>query len=523
MPESEIPALPGRSSSGQNERHLARGAIVQQVSQVFGTLIALAVITVLGRTLTLSEFGIYGLVVGTTNYLLIVQGSVESSVVRAVAIARHQNEINRIFSNAILLYLGAGLLSGSIVCGGGWILIGILEIPAKLQFDARVAVILLGVVMVVGWPLRVFHALLRGSQRFVDAALAEIAGLAAFGGVLIGLGVTRMPLWLLMGVGGGLPALIGLASFFMARRRIRFRFTSRAVEVSSLRELGVLAGYLLILTASDLVIYALDRIVLAAFRGASAVGLYEGPARLHNFLQTVQSTLSGTVLPAATSYYATENLQRLRDLMLRGTRYVLVVTLPLTITIMALARPLLVLWLGKKFGTAATAATILIGYWLITANQAVPWNMMVASGYARWLARYAWMVALMNLAASILLTWQFGLNGVVLGTSISFLLTFPIFLAKASSTLHFTLGDLVGAAWIPSYSIGAIIAGGLIAIRLLIGIDNLGELIALLVGSPMLYWCLFYMVWATPGERGLVQDIFHETWSTIYRPSRSSD
>ena len=167
--------------SGAHERHLATGAVAQQVSQVLGTLIMLAVVTILGRSLSLSKFGTYGLIVATASYLLLVQSSVEGAVVRAAALAREQAERDRAFSTAIVLYLGAGLVSGAVVAVGGYLLVGALGIPHRLEHDAQVGVLLLGGTIFLGWPLRVSQDLLRGSQQFVDAAAAEVVGYAMFG------------------------------------------------------------------------------------------------------------------------------------------------------------------------------------------------------------------------------------------------------------------------------------------------------------------------------------------------------
>src|SRR5262249_24783890 len=160
----------------------------------------------------------------------------------------------------------------------------------------------------------------------------------------------------------------------------------------------------------------LDRAVLAAFRSTSVVGLYEGPVRAHGLVQGVHGTLASTVLPASARYIAEEDAVRTRELLVRGTRYVVAVVVPLAIVFMVLARPILVVWLGPKFGTAATAMTILVGYWLFNANTGVAGSMFVAAGRLRALAIYAVAVAALNLILSIALTASFGLNGVVLGT-----------------------------------------------------------------------------------------------------------
>jgi O-antigen/teichoic acid export membrane protein len=511
------PAGPAaRIESGEHERRLATGALAQQVSQVSGTLIMLAVVTVLGRSLSLAEFGTYGLLVSSATYLLLVQTSVEGAAVRAIAVAQDQPARDRAFSTALVLYLAAGLLASVVVAGGGYLMVGLLGIPHQLRHEDREAVVLLGAVILIGWPLRVSQDILRGSHRFVEAAVAEVAGYLVFGVVTIAIVALDLPLWLLIGFGGTIPALTGLCgTALVVFRRLPYRWRRGAVDNRSIREFASLSGYLLIGGASDLVIYALDRVLLAAFRGIASVGFYEGPVRVHNLLRMIQGTLVGTVLPAAARFVEQGDDVRLGDLILRGTRYVLVATLPITITLMVLAKPLLEAWLGAKFGVASVALTILIAYWLINVNMSVAAGMLVASGHARWLAGFAWQLGALNLAFSIVLTWQFGLNGVVLGTTIPNVLLFPVYMSKILSTLPLTLKALVRHAWIPAYGIGVVLAGALVAARLLLPVHTLAEVVAAGAAGPLIYWAVFYAVWTTPGERELVRTMVHGTVARV--------
>ena len=70
-----------QTESGRHERQLATGALAQQFALAVNTLIMLAVVTVLARSLTLSAFGTYGLLVSIASYLLLVQTSVEAAAV----------------------------------------------------------------------------------------------------------------------------------------------------------------------------------------------------------------------------------------------------------------------------------------------------------------------------------------------------------------------------------------------------------------------------------------------------------
>jgi O-antigen/teichoic acid export membrane protein len=135
----------------------------------------LAVVTVLARTFSLAEFGLYGLLIALASYMLVLQASVEGATVRAIARSPTQEGRNTVFSTAIVLYAAFGLVSGVVIAGLGVAVVGVLDIAPELQPSAREGLLALGVVTAVGWPFRAFQDALRGSQRFTASSAAEIA------------------------------------------------------------------------------------------------------------------------------------------------------------------------------------------------------------------------------------------------------------------------------------------------------------------------------------------------------------
>ena len=54
-----------------------------------------------------------------------------------------------------------------------------------------------------------------------------------------------------------------------------------------------------------------------------------------------------------------------RELAVRGTRYTLALVVPLCVTLMTLAEPILEVWLGDRYGDGGAALAILVSYWLL--------------------------------------------------------------------------------------------------------------------------------------------------------------
>jgi O-antigen/teichoic acid export membrane protein len=494
------------SIPGPAERHVARGALVQQVAQVFGTLVMLGVITLLGRTLSLSEFGVYGLLIAIAGYLLIVQLSVEAAAVRAISSRTSERERAVAYGSAFALYAVLGVAAGALIAGGGLLLVAVLGIGEELRDDASTAVLVLGLVTALGWPLKVFQDGLRSYQLFGRAALGEMAGYATVGILMVVFVELNAPLWALIAVGGSLPVLIGLACAVIASVRALPWPRPEDADAVEARAMVVVAWQLFLAGITDVVIYSLDRIILAAYRSPAAVGLYEGAVRPHNVIRQLHGSLVLTVVPVASAYLAAEDEFRLRELLLRGTRYVLAIVAPVTVALMVVSAPLLEVWLGERFRVAAPALAILASYWLVGANSGVAGAMLVAAGWVRQLAWYAWLVAGVNLLLALVLTPLFGLEGVALAIAVPYVALFPVFFRLVRAAFpSASLRDFAREAWLPTYTLCVALAAALIGLRLAVDIDTLAEVIGVVLGGLALYATAWVALFATPGERTLLR------------------
>jgi PST family polysaccharide transporter len=493
---------------GAVERHVARGAVLQQVSQVWGTLCMLAMVTVLARRLALPAFGVYGLFVSVAGYLLIVQLSIEGAAVRAIAGAGDPDERARVFTSAIRLYAAGGLVAGVVIAGLGILLAGVLGIPDALRSDARVGVAILAALTALGWPAKAFQDLLRGLQLFGASALAEMIAYGVVCGGVIVLAFLNAPLSLLIGVGGALSATVGVWCALIARVfHVPIPYRRGAADRASTRELLSVSSYLLVSGLADLMIYSLDRVVLAAYKGAGAVGLYEGAVRPQNLLRTLHGTLVLTVAPVASGLRAQDDRWRNQQLMVRGTRYVIAIVAPVATVLVVLAAPILEVWLGRRYTAAAPALQILAAYWILGGNTGVISGMLLAAGRVRTLATYAWAGAIANVALAVTLTPSLGLSGVAIGIAVPPALFLPWFLTVALREFDVRLWDLARGAWLPAYG-----SCGVLAIALLVARSAFDPHSLLAVGAMgavglVAVLGLYWLVWFDDSERVLVRGL----------------
>jgi O-antigen/teichoic acid export membrane protein len=489
-------------------RLLASGALVQALAQASGLVALLVIVTILARRLSVAELGAYGLVASLAGYLLVLRNSVAASAVRAMAAATEPRERARVFSAAVALYALVGLATGLLIALAA-IAISALILEGQLARDARIGGVGLGLLTGVAIVVSLYLDALRAERLFVRAASIEITGVLTYLALMLTLILSGAGLAPVIACSGAMPLLSGLFSAVVVRRRALPYWLERGAATRE-RTMTIVptAGYLLVIELSNLLMYGFQRVILGAFGSARTVGLYEGPVRAHNLIYSLGGALSVPVVPTASRYAATGDAVRLRQLVLRGTRYTLALFVPLCVTLMALAEPILDVWLGDRYGEGATALTILVSYWLLYGGLVVTPAFLVGAGAARYAARIYILVAALNLILALALTPSLELEGPALATAIPFLLAFPLLLGvglRVGGGVR--LGELARSAWLPAYGLGAALAAALVGLRLAVEPDTLAVVLAAAMGGVLVYWAAFYVLVLGPGERALVRGL----------------
>ena len=489
-------------------RRLATGSLAQQAAQVTGLVAMFAIVTVLARRLSLAEFGVYGLLNALAGYLLIVQNAAAGAAVRAMSVARDAREGSAAFSTATLLYVAAGLAAGLVLAGVGIGLAAALDLSGELARQARLGAVAVGVVTFAGWPLTIYRDALRARGRFVLAAGTEIGALVAYAALVLGLAFADAPLWTILGAGAAIPLLAGAGCALAAGVvGLPWRLRPRLADRATARALLGIAGYISLTEAASAAVYVLSRLILGVFKSAATVGLYEGPVRAHNLVRALNAAVTVIVLPTASGYHAASDERRLRELLVRGSRYMLALIVPIVVVGMALAGPILDVWLGPDFREAGPAMAILLGHWLLNGVSGVAAAMLIAVGRARELAHWALLVAGASVLLALALVPPYGLEGVALATAIPYVALFPYLLRITLRAIPVPTRELALRAFLPAWALALVLGAALVAVRLVL---DPGSALAVAVAAAaglLGYWVAYFLLWLDRGERTLVRGL----------------
>lgn len=488
-------------------RLLASGALLQQLAQGCGLLALLVVITLLAREVPITHVAAYGLISSLAAYLLVLRNSVSASSVRAMAAAVDHDERSRVFSAAAALYAVVGIATGLLIAAVAAVLAAAV-FDGELARTARVGGLGLAAVTAVGITATVYLDALRAERRLVRAAGAEIVSVAIYVTVMVALILGGADLALVIAASGLLPVFTGVICALLVRREdVRLRIRGAGATRGHRMTIVPTASWLLVVETCTVITYASGRIVLGALKNPAAVGLYEGPVRSHNLLYALAQALAPPTVPTASRYVALDDERRLHELGIRGSRYTLALFVPLCVTLMALAEPILSVWLGDRYDAGATALTIAVSYWLLYGALVVTPGFLAGIGRAREVAFVMLGIAAANLVLSLVLTPPLGLEGPAIAVAVSFALAFPAMLRIGLRATALPLGELVRRAFLPAYALAAGLAALLLAARFALEVSTLPEVVLTGGAGVLLYWAAFYRLVLEPSERALVKSL----------------
>src|SRR5262249_34035981 len=147
-------------SASSGKRNILTNAAANWLGYAGQILVAFFLMPILNGALGNDRYGIWSLVESILAYLVLLDFGIGASVVRFVArfeATCDYDKVNRVFSTSICIFLATGLLAMGLAVGLAFLVLPCFDkIPAELGLEARWLLIILGMNLGLGLPLKVF-------------------------------------------------------------------------------------------------------------------------------------------------------------------------------------------------------------------------------------------------------------------------------------------------------------------------------------------------------------------------------
>ena len=366
-----------------------------------------------------------GVVVGLTALAdLGIRGALGRHLAEQVA-KKDPKKFNELVSSAMAFYLGVGAIV-AVLCmfiapwaarvfnvGPAWHAQAVALVRWYASFAAVLALM-----------TPVFSAAIISNNRFdllnyVMAGTGIVRGLALF--AVLGLTGTGVFGW----AGVTLAcSLLSLAVLYSVAHRLNpeMRIRPSCVRRSAIRSLFSLGAYMFAFQLTGLLSVRSDPIVLASFLGPAAVAIYMPALSLAGLARPIVQTVVNQLHPLTTRYHVTGQSEQLKAALIRGTKYTVLMAIPVCVVLGVFCKAIMHVWLGEGLGDdCVIAAYVLLGWMVVDLfNYAAGAQGAVMLGMNR-LKVLVWTqlpLAVVNVLASIVLVGYtpLGIVGVVLPT-----------------------------------------------------------------------------------------------------------
>jgi O-antigen/teichoic acid export membrane protein len=408
--------------------------VLTGVRTLVSGIVALALLPLLIDRIGAAPTGLFIFATTSTGYFNAAEYGFGVSVTKYVAEHRatgDAEQLGSILRASLMLLFGVGVAAAAalVLLGalGGKALFG----GAPVRSQATPTLFAAAGISLLYWPSRIGLAALKGLERYDLCALIEMACSVITFCLIYAVSRRTHAVAVLTAVFGALLVLEGVCAGVVAWPRLGLRRgVGRWRGKHLLPTLGFSAGLGLMGLAGTFA-YETDRIVIATFVGASAIVVYELALRPHNAIRLINGLIGSVLISTSSRLVAQDRAMRLRELVLVGSLYEIVLTAPLVVLVFLLAHPILEAWVGHGYGHYAVYVRIFISYWFFAACTGTLASVILGIGRIR---KFVWLSlvgAVLTLGLSIGLTTAWGTVGVIWGTVIPFCLALPIWMHYA--------------------------------------------------------------------------------------------
>ena len=366
-------------------------------------------------------YGICVLVASVVGYYGLLDIGLHSATIRYVA--RHvgggdRESLERTVRTSISLFFLLGILVIIISFFAADFLAGFFQIPGEQAAAFRHMVWLVGGAAGLGFPRRIFDAILMAYEKFVELNVLEtsltilragaIFWVLAAGWGLEGLG------WAELGV-----EVLNFSCKFTLMNSMREEFHFLAFRIHGATAMALIGFGLLNFVAliGDTLRFNIDSAIIGSFLSLEAVGVYAVAFTLIRLLIRVSNACTVVTFPRL-SQLAARDMQEFRRNYMTYSRMTAVLCWGLALGLILLSPGFIRLWVGESFRGAAIIAAILAASLATDYGTTVSINALKALNRLQFFAAQTVLEGIAKAILSIWLVRDFGLIGVAAGTAI---------------------------------------------------------------------------------------------------------
>jgi O-antigen/teichoic acid export membrane protein len=418
-----VPAAVLSERVEQLGQRVAKNVASRYAALVIDAVIGFAMLPFNLAHLGTAAYGVWMLAASVTVHFSLLDLGFGSAFVRFVAQYRARQDargLSEIASTLFFVYAGLGAVAYAIAATLAFNLDHLFQITPEQADTGKWLLLVLGLHLALTLPFSIYGGVVNGYQCYHVNSMVAIAcsvTVASANVIVLSTGYGLVSLVIT-------TTLVKLVFLLIYRTNAHRVCPALQVRVSlvgrhRLREVMGFSVYTLLLDVGYRLNYQLDQLVIGSFLGATPVAVWAPPTRIVTATQQLTNQLNPVLFPTIVESDASAATARLRGILLHGTRLTLALVLPLVVALIALADPIIHIWIGNSVPEMMGAVPVLQLLALVTlirVGAGTATTLLKGANRHQLLAAASVGTGVANVVLSIALVRGFGLPGVALGT-----------------------------------------------------------------------------------------------------------
>ncbi len=350
------------------------------------------------RHLGNAALGVWDLGWSLVSYLGLTSLGIGSGVNRFVAWYRSQKEadgVSRVVSSVLFVQIIAAAGAAGVTVAATAIVPSLLTRQlGTLTGETRWVVLLLGLAICVQMGFDPFRGVITGCHRwdlhnYLNAGFYAAIAVGMVTALQLRGGLRSLALVYLCGAVLGEITRAAVAFRVYPGLRLRWGY----VSYDEIRRMFAFGSKSILLSASTLLLYQSNSMLIAAYLGPGALALYSRPMALMRHVTTIVSKFGHVLVPTASGLDADGRRAALRELMLQSGRFGAYVTLPMVCWLAIMGDPFLEVWMGPLYKQGLVLAILAVGQLVPLTHEPMINILTAMNGHGR--------VALANLIGAV--------------------------------------------------------------------------------------------------------------------------
>ena len=390
------------------KRNIWRNSISNYIFLFVRLGLGLVVFRMIWQALSDEELGFWATLWSVFGYGILLDfgfGFTAQKRVAELSVHKDWKQLSQVLSTIFFVYVGIAVILILIGVLGSPYLIHVFKITPQNQQKFTEVLVYFFCGMGLAFPLGIFPEILRGQQRI------SLTNYILLGGFLLSFSLMMVALKQHWGLSAlfiitlGCSILADLVCGFFAFRqmpevKIHPSLFSRGMIHDTLR----FSVFAYITTVSNIILTRTDQLVISMALAVSAVKIYSGGSKVGDMFGNVTIQLPETLSPAAAHLNAKGDRDFLRQLLIDGTRFSVMVATPLYLICAFYMEPILKLVTGDhilKPQTYWVGEVLLLWQYVTVLTQSVSKRIFMMCGHERKLMLLGVGEGIVNLGLSL--------------------------------------------------------------------------------------------------------------------------